>query len=129
MDPGYFIEFDIYDADGKIYERGFSGTFETAKAIAWAARGYVTGVMRSGTPQNGGECSLMFSDFRKWDGGDGYSDRDLPALMVHVETRTHFFDGMACALLKIGLPDTNVEFCFGYEKGVELRKKFEDLIK
>lgn len=132
MDPNKFHEYDIFDAEGvKVYKKSaFTGTFESAKRIAKNAKGYVVGIMRGGTQENGGEHHLLIADFREVDGdGVEYSDKDLPGIMVHEEDRTHFFDGMACALLGIGLPATNVENCFGYSKGEELRKKFEDLIK
>lgn len=48
---------------------------------------------------------------------------------LHQDLDDHFLDGLACCLLGIEVPATNAEWSMGYEKGKELKEKWEKVGK
>lgn len=66
-------------------------------------------------------------DFPRHSSSGEYTEQDISSIVESEEGRTHFFDGLACCLLGVGVPDTNVEFSFGAEYGKKLKEKFADL--
>jgi len=57
------------------------------------------------------------------------TEEDISRIVEDDHSRMHFFDGVACALLGIGLPVTNVENSFGWDYGKKLKDRFSDYLK